>query len=437
MAFFRAGLPLECGIAFSSQGNGDSSMTVWVVSGLFVLTYLGMAAGGIRGLRVDRSWIAGCAAVLLLVSGALSPAEAASHLDAGALLLLLALMLISAQFDFSGIYAWLNEQLSHYAQRPALLLLGVVALGGLLSAVLVNDIVAFALTPLLCHSLLARGLDPRPFLLALALSCNAGSAASLIGNPQNILIGQAGGLDFWAYTWIAGPPALAALAITYAVIWLQWRKRWGVAKPLALDETPVQRIYGVRSYLKPLLATLVLLGLFSSSMPREISALLIAVLVMVSRRVDSRDYVHKVDWNLLLLFAGLFVVTGAALSLPQVADLASGLAEAGLLPQGVIALASASLLASNLIGNVPFVILLLGVTPDASEAMLVGLAVMSTLAGNLLLIGSVVNLIVAESARRQGVPLSFVDFARSGLPVTVLSMTLAGLWLGLGGWLPW
>jgi len=412
-------------------------MTMWVVLGLFVVTYLGMAAGGIRGLRVDRSWIAGCAAVLLLVSGALSPVEAASHLDAGALLLLLALMLISAQFDFSGVYAWLNEQLSHYAQRPALLLLGVVLLGGLLSAVLVNDIVAFALTPLLCHSLLARGLDPRPFLLALALACNAGSAASLIGNPQNILIGQAGGLDFWAYTWIAGPPALAALAITYAVIWLQWRKRWGVAKPLALDETPVQRIYGVRSYLKPLLATLVLLGLFSSSMPREISALLIAVLVMVSRRVDSRDYVHKVDWNLLLLFAGLFVVTGAALSLPQVAGLASGLAEAGLLPQGVIALASASLLASNLIGNVPFVILLLGVTPDASEAMLVGLAVMSTLAGNLLLIGSVVNLIVAESARRQGVPLSFVDFARSGLPVTVLSMTLAGLWLGLGGWLPW
>ena len=412
-------------------------MTLWVVSGLFVLTYLGMAAGGIRGLRVDRSWIAGCAAVLLLASGALSPGAAASHLDAGALLLLLALMLISAQFDFSGVYAWLNQQLSHYAERPALLLLGVVLLGGLLSAVLVNDIVAFALTPLLCHSLLARGLDPRPFLLALALACNAGSAASLIGNPQNILIGQAGGLDFWSYTWIAGPPALAALAITYAVIWLQWRKRWGVAKPLALDETPVQRIYGVRSYLKPLLATLVLLGLFSSSMPREISALLIAVLVMISRRVDSRDYVHKVDWNLLLLFAGLFVVTGAAMSLPQVAGMADKLAELGLLPHGVITLASVSLLAGNLIGNVPYVMLLLGVLPDASEALLVGLAIMSTLAGNLLLIGSVVNLIVAESARRQGVLLSFVDFARSGVPVTLLSMTLAGLWLGLGGWLPW
>lgn len=413
------------------------AMSAWLVLGLFVVTYLGMAAGGVRGLRIDRSWIAATAAVLLLVFGAVSPAEAAHHLDAGALLLLLALMLISAQFDFSGVYAWLNAQLSHYAQRPALLLVGVVLLGGVLSAVLVNDIVAFALTPLLCHSLLARGLDPRPFLLALALSCNAGSSASLIGNPQNILIGQAGGLDFWSFTFIAGPPALAALAITYACIWWQWHARWGEPKAIAPEEPPVERIYGARSYLKPLLATLVLLGLFSTSLPREWSALLVAALVMISRRVDSRDYVNKVDWNLLLLFAGLFVVTGAALVLPEVSALAARMAEHGLLPQGVLSLATASLLAGNLIGNVPFVVLLLGVMPALSEPVLVGLAVMSTLAGNLLLIGSVVNLIVAESARRQGVPLGFVDFARSGFPVTLLSMTVAGLWLGLGGWLPW
>lgn len=417
--------------------------TSWLVLGLFISTYLGMAAGGIRGLRVDRSWIAGCAAVLLLVAGVLAPAEAARHLDAGALLLLLALMLISAQFDFSGVYAWLNGRLSHHAGRPALLLAGVVVLGGVLSALLVNDIVAFALTPLLCHSLLARGLDPRPFLIALALSCNAGSSASLIGNPQNILIGQAGGLDFWSFTAIAGPPALAALAITYACIWWQWRRRWGVPKELAVEQAPVERGIdgahgcGARSYLKPLLASLLLLGLFSTPMPRELAALLIAVLVMVSRRVDSRDYVHRVDWNLLLLFAGLFVVTGAALDLPEVAGAAASLAELGLLPQGVLSLAAASLLASNLIGNVPFVVLLLGVMPSAPEPLLLGLAVMSTLAGNLLLIGSVVNLIVADGARRQGVALGFVDFARSGFPVTLLSMTAAGLWLGLGGWLPW
>jgi Na+/H+ antiporter NhaD/arsenite permease-like protein len=413
------------------------TITSWLVIGLFFLTYLGMAAGGVRGLRIDRSWIAGCAAVLLLVSGALSMDEAARHLDAGALLLLLALMLISAQFDFSGVYAWLNEYLTHHAQRPAVLLAGVVLLGGGLSAILVNDIVAFALTPLLCHSLQLRGLDPRPFLLALALSCNAGSAASLIGNPQNILIGQAGGLDFWGYLALAAPVALLAMAIVYAVLWLQWRNRWGTPQPLPVEETPAARIYGAHSYLKPLAASLALLALFATALPRELSALLVAALVMVSRRVDSRDYVHKVDWNLLLLFAGLFLVSGAALELPELAGAGHWLAAHGLLPQGVWALASASLLASNLIGNVPFVVLLLGLLPEMSEPVLVGLALMSTLAGNLLLIGSVVNLIVAEGARRQGVVLGFVDYARSGVPVTLLSMAAAGLWLGLGGGLPW
>ncbi|UYP31444.1 SLC13 family permease [Pseudomonas sp. Z8(2022)] len=413
------------------------TFAAWLTIGLFVLTYLGMAAGGIRGLRIDRSWIACCAAVLLLFSGALSMDEAAHHLDPGALLLLLALMLISAQFDFSGVYAWLNRYLTEHAERPAVLLLGVVLLGGVLSAVLVNDIVAFALTPLLCRSLQLRGLDPRPFLLALALSCNAGSAASLIGNPQNILIGQAGGLDFWGYVAVAGPPAVAAMAIVYAVIWLQWRRRWGEARALVADDTAVELIHGARSYIKPLLASLALLALFATSLPRELSALLVAVLVMISRRVDSRDYVHKVDWNLLLLFAGLFLVSGAALQLPQLAQGAAWMAEHGLLPQGVWSLTTASLLASNLIGNVPFVVLLLGLMPELSPSVLIGLALMSTLAGNLLLIGSVVNLIVAEGARRQGVRVSFVDYARSGVPVTLLSMTVAGLWLGLGGWLPW
>ncbi|WAJ38650.1 SLC13 family permease [Pseudomonas sp. GOM7] len=413
------------------------TFAAWLTLGLFVLTYLGMAAGGIRGLRVDRSWIACSAAVLLLVSGALSMPEAAQHLDPGALLLLLALMLVSAQFDFSGVYAWLNRYLTRHATRPTLLLAGVVLLGGLLSAILVNDIVAFALTPLLCRSLQQRGLEPRPFLLALALSCNAGSAASLIGNPQNILIGQAGGLDFWGYVAVAGPPALAAMVIVHGVIWLQWRRRWGQAKPLTASDMPVEQVYGAHSYLKPLLASLALLALFATSMPRELSALLVAVLVMVSRRVDSRDYVHKVDWNLLLLFVGLFLVSGAALQLPQLAQGAAWLAEHGLLPQGVWSLASASLVASNLIGNVPFVVLLLGLMPELSHSVLIGLAVMSTLAGNLLLIGSVVNLIVAEGAKRHGVSLGFVDYARSGVPVTLLSMALAGLWLGLGGWLAW
>ena len=410
-------------------------MTIWWIPIAFVVTYLGMAVGGVRGLRVDRAWIAIAAASLLLVSGAVSPVQALEYLDGGALLLLFALMLVSAQFDFSGAYARLTGLLERHAHRPALLLLGVVAMGGLLSAILVNDIVAFALTPLLCQTLNQRGLDPRPFLLALALSCNAGSVATLIGNPQNILIGQAGALDFWGYTLVALVPALMALVVVYAVIWWQWRDVWQSLGPV-VKQSVERGEQGSYRY-KPLLATLGLVVLFSLPFPREFSALIIAVLVMLSRSVESHRYVEKVDWNLLLLFVGLFLVTGAAAAVPEVSALARGLTVDGALPEGIAVLAGLSLVASNLIGNVPFVILLLGLWPELSEASLIGLAVMSTLAGNLLLIGSVVNLIVVEGARRQGVRLGFTDFARSGVPVTVLSMLLAGLWLAGGGWLPW
>lgn len=410
-----------------------SAMSWWVL-GLFVATYLGMAAGGIRGLRVDRSWIAGFAAVLLLISGALTPSGAAAHLDGGTLLLLLGLMLISAQFDFSGVYDRFNGWLIGNARHPAWLLAGVVVLGGLLSALLVNDIVAFALTPLLCRGLIARGLDPRPFLLALALACNAGSAASLIGNPQNILIGQAGGLDFWRFSLLAAPVALAAMLIAYGCIWWQWRRRWGAVDTdaeLAATSTVQGR------YWKPVLATLALLGLFSTPLPREFSALLVAGLVMISRRTDSREYVTRVDWNLLLLFAGLFMVSGAALERPELGGFGAWLSGQGWLPESMGSLLAACLLGSNLIGNVPFVVLLLGLLPELSEPLLVALAVMSTLSGNLLLTGSVVNLIVVEGARRQGVRLGFMDFARSGIPVALLSLLAAVLWFGLTGYLSW
>ncbi|GGD00081.1 SLC13 family permease [Vreelandella lutescens] len=402
---------------------------MWLITIMFAMTYLGMAAGQLPGLKVDRSWIAMAAACVLLVSGTVLLDDISSHIDIGALTLLFALMLVSAQFGFSGVYARLSGLITAQAERPSVLLLGVVVLGGVLSALLVNDIVAFALTPLLCQTLLERGLDPRPFLLALAMSCNAGSAASLIGNPQNILIGQAGGLDFWGYSLQALVPALAALLITYGVIWLLWRRRWALNVMPATTTKALTPVTESLSY-KPLLAAMALLALFSTGMPREWSALAVALVLMMSRTVASRRYVEAVDWNLLLLFIGLFVVTGSVASLPEAGALVNRLLGEGGLPSNVWSLAGVSLLASNVIGNVPFVVLLLGLFPELPESTLVILAVMSTLAGNLLLIGSVVNLIVAEGAKRQGVDLGFFEFARAGIPVTVLSVLVAGLWLG-------
>lgn len=406
-----------------------------MILAVFVAVYIGMATGGIPRLKVDRAWIAVAGATLLIVAGALSVETAAPLVEIDAIVLLLGLMILSAQFDLAGFYGRCAEMVVRTGDKPARLLALVVAMGGFLSAVLVNDIVVFALTPVLCAGVRAKGLDPRPFLLALAGAANAGSAATLIGNPQNILIGQAGSLDFFRFILVCGPPAIMACGIVWLVIWAMWRKRWVLAEGPggALPHVAFDR----GAMTKALIATAALLILFATPMPREAAALAIAVALMVSRRFASRDLVARVDWNLLLLFAGLFVVTGAFSEAGWGAQTGAWMQSLGFAPDRALPLAIASLVGSNLIGNVPFVVVLLQVAPDMSADTLHALALLSTLAGNLLIVGSVVNLIVAESARQQGVRLGFLDFVRVGIPVTLLSMTMATAWLVAGGWLIW
>ena len=197
---------------------------------LFALTYVGMALGRVPGLRVDRAGIAMIVAVVLVAVGAVPTGELAGAIHFPTLLLLGGLMILSARVGASGFYdaaaAWIAGQ----AGRPLRLLALTIAIGGVLSALLVNDIVVFAMTPLLCAGLAARNLDPRPFLFGLAAASNAGSAATLIGNPQNILIGQAGGLGFWSYVADAVVPSLvgARRLASSASPWCgarAWRRR--------------------------------------------------------------------------------------------------------------------------------------------------------------------------------------------------------------------
>ncbi|WP_352889371.1 SLC13 family permease [Sinimarinibacterium thermocellulolyticum] len=395
---------------------------------VFGLTYLGMAAGGVRGLAVDRAWIALSGACLLLLVGSISgalPLEAAlAHLDAPTLLLLLGLMLIAARAEASGLFVRIEHALAAWRERPALLLAGIIAVSGVLSAVLVNDIVAYALAPLLCRFLPRHGLDPRPFLIALALSCNAGSAASLIGNPQNALIGQAGRLDFWNYAAFAAVPALLSLLAVHAVVWAVWHRRWRLA---TAGHAPATATTPTDSPLPLLLALAGLLALLATPLPREIAVLSVALLLLMRRGQPSRELVARVDWNLLLLFGGLFVVTGIAAESRALGNLVSPLVP--MVQDSIGGLIAVNLVGANLIGNVPLTVLLLKLGADWSQETLRDLALVSTLAGNALLIGSVVNLIVAERAKACGVHLGFGEFARCGLPVTVASMLIVTAWL--------
>jgi Na+/H+ antiporter NhaD/arsenite permease-like protein len=415
----------------AAAATSRGAMTTFIAV-LFALTYVGMALGRVPGLRIDRSGIALIIAVVLVASGTIPRDEIAGAIHFPTLLLLGGLMILSARVGAAGFYAFAAAWIAHQAGRPLRLLALTIAVGGTFSAFLVNDVVVFAMTPLLCTGLAARGLDPRPFLFGLAAASNAGSAATLIGNPQNILIGQVGGLDFWWYLAAAAVPAVAALAITFGCIAVVWRSSLAVK---AADATIAVPAFDRGQATLCAFALIGLLVLFATPLPREISALLVAACVIVSRSLPSRQLLDEIDLPLLILFACLFVVNEAFARTGLPEEAVHWLAMHGLLPERVSLLAPATLFLSNTIGNVPAVVMILEIWHDIPQGTLVGLAILSTLAGNLLLVGSLANLIVAERAAVNGVQLTLRDHARAGVPITLLSMLLGGLWLWLGGFM--
>src|SRR5216684_200811 len=406
---------------------------------VFVLTYIGMAAGRLPWLQVDRTGIALLGVILLLATEALTLDDVGANIDMPTLVLLFSLMIISAQFAAAGFYDKCARWITEASGPPIVLLALTVAICGALAAVLANDIVIFALTPLLIAGVQARGLDPRPFVIALAAATNAGSAATFIGNPQNILIGEIGNLSFATFLVACGVPALVALVIVFAVIWVVWHARMTGSVMAATGDIALVASHPPdrNQTIKGVIATLALLALFTTSLPREIGALVIAALLLANRKFTSRTMIAAVDWPLLLLFACLFGVTGALADTGIPWTGISALQEIGLMPDSLLVLTPLTLLMSNTIGNVPSVILLMQIWPNPPKGALYGLALLSSLAGNLLLVGSLANLMVTERAAAFGVKLSFAEHAKVGVPVTILSMAFAVFWLAYMQWLPW
>jgi Na+/H+ antiporter NhaD/arsenite permease-like protein len=405
-----------------------------LVTAVFVCVYLGMALGRWPGLMLDRTGIALVGAIVLILCGAVTGEEVRAAIDVPTLVILFGLMVLSAQYASSGFYAWCSRRIAGAALRPAALLALIVAISGVLSAVLANDVVVFAMTPMLATGLLRRGLSPKPYLIALTAAANAGSAATIIGNPQNILIGQAGQLDFLAFLAVCGPPAVAALVISYLVVLVVWRGRLVSQDPRvqhgAVESAPRSRLDRA-GVIKAVLATIVLLILFATPLPRTEGVLLVAGILLISRRLSTRRILGLVDWHLLVLFAALFVVTHAfdVTGIPSV--LVAALENAGMPFTSPWVLGPAVIVGSNTIGNVPLVVMLLQLLPHTDPQLFYFLALVSTLAGNLFVVGSLANIITVERAGEVGVQLGFFEHAKCGIPITVLSLAVALAWLNL------
>ncbi|MGC2203634.1 MAG: SLC13 family permease [Stellaceae bacterium] len=417
--------------SFMPTDAAITQMHAAIILLILILTYIGMAAGRIAWLQVDRTGIALLAVIALLASGQITLDDFGSAVDLPTLAFLFAMMIISAQFAESGFIDLCARTITETRRGVATLLALTVAIAGGLSAVLATDILIIAISPLLIAGAQSRGLDPRPLVIALAAATNAGSAATLIGNPQNILIGSLGRLDFWSFLAICAVPAIFTLLIVFLVVWLQWRARITQTVLAATLDAPPTTIHPLdrNQTIKGAVALLALLILFATPLPREIGALIIAALLLASRKITSRTMIAAVDWPLLLLVACLFGITGSLNQAGLAAQILDFLTEHGLLPGNLLLLAPYSVVASNAIGGVPSAMLFLELWPTAPPGVLYALALLSSLGGNLLLTGSLTNVLIAERADRMGARLSFAEHARAGVPITVISVGFAIFWL--------
>lgn len=357
----------------------------------------------------------------------LSLKEAVGDIDASSLAILFSFMIISAQFYYSGFYTYIAGRIETWDLSPSRFLLSIIFTSGLLSAVLINDIVCLAMTPLLIGICQKKKLNPIPFLIGLASGSNIGSALTLIGNPQNMLIGQLFEIPFAEYLLISSVPCLLGMLAAWLVIALQTDGKWyQESHEIAVESPSFDKWQSSKGGV--LLA--LLLGVFLLfDFPRDRVSLVAAGILLLSRQMATRTMLSFIDWQLLVLFIGLFIVNEEFARSGMMQSAVAGLAYLQIDLSLPTSLFISSAVLSNLISNVPAVMLLAPFAKDQFAGSL--LAISSTLAGNMFIVGSIANIIVVTQAANFGIRISWKQHMAAGVPVTLITLGLAALWLSM------
>ena len=419
--------------------------TDWGIVAIFATVYLGMFFGGLPRLKLDRSGVALLGAIAVIALAGLPVEEAARAIDLPTIVLLFAFMVVSAQMRLGGFYAAATRRVGALPLSRNGLLAALIVVAGVLSAVFSNDVVCLAMTPVVARLCLQRGINPLPFLIGLACAANIGSAATLIGNPQNMLIGSVLQLPFAGYVRQALPPVVIGLVLLWGWLAFGPGARAGAGSPhprplpkgegairgdLAADE-PLFDSWQTGKGLV-VAGALMLIFLFTD-WPRDVAALVGAGVLLLSRRLHSAHVMGLVDWPLLILFMGLFVVNHAFESTGLAVQAVAWLGAQGVVLTDPGPLLVASAVLSNLVSNVPAVMLLLPHLGGSGEQAGVMLALATTFAGNLLLVGSIANLIVVDLARQQGITIDWKRHALTGIPVTLATLAVVWAWMRFAG----
>lgn len=398
---------------------------------IIVITLVGVAIGRWPWLRMNRATIALVGATALVAIGAISLEQAFRAVDWNTIMLLFAMMVLNVNLRIAGFFHRVMAQLVRFADTPRKLLAAIVVASGVLSAVFLNDTIALMMTPLILELTRTLRRNPLPYLVGLVTAANVGSVAAITGNPQNMLVGISSAIPFVDFSRALGPVALGGLLIIWLVLITVYRAEFST--PLTVREARLAGDEDRPLLWKAMFATgLMLIALIAgASIP--LAALVAAALLLISRRRAPEHVFAEIDWGLLVFFAALFVVTGTL----QTTGLGSQLFDSirPWVDGGVAKLTIAAVLLSNVVSNVPAVMLFRPIVPTLSEPgqVWLTLAMATTLAGNLTLLGSVANLIVAEISRRAGVELSFQEYLKAGTPIAVLTLVLGVWWLS---WIP-
>ena len=393
------------------------------------VTLAGVAFGRLPFVPLDRAGFALVGTAALLVTGVVDLHEAVALIDAEVLVLLFGLMLLNEALAEAAAFRTVTRWATRRAGSPFTLLAALVFASGTLSALFLNDTIVLMLTPLVVQLTRHLGVAPLPYLLALATAANVGSVATVTGNPQNLIVSVQGGIAYVPFLVALGPVALVGLGVVLATIALVHRRDIAGGQLLAAppDAAPLPQRTPARAFAW----AVALLAAFLAGAPVATAALVVGAGVLLTAGEAGRRILARVDLSLLTLFAGLFVVVGA-LGHTGVTGLALAALGAGW-ASGVAELTTITTVASNLFSNVPAVLLLAPLVAEAGAGRTgyLVLAMASTLAGNLTLVGSVANLIVVESARKLGVTVGFWGYLRVGLPITLLTLALGAAWLTL------
>ena len=403
----------------------ESALQRAVALVIFAAAYMGLGLGRWPGLRVDRTGVAIIGGTLMVLTGVLPWNEAVRAVDAHTLVLLFGMMVVAAYLRLSGFFSLVTLWAIQRAKTPRTVLAAVIGAAGILSALFVNDVVCLVLAPLVVDVTRRLALPPLPYLVALATAANVGSVATLTGNPQNMLVGSFSHLSYRGFLAREGPVALLGLVCVFAVVWFTSRREMPSSIPPEPAKNRISVHYPIM--LKSIAVVGVMLIAFLAGVPVALVAIAGAAYSLFTRRVKPEKVYREVNWQLLVLFVGLFVLTGAIERSGLVDDLVHVLGRVGLHRPAVLTIITAVL--SNIVSNVPAVLLLkplISTLGEPDRGWLI-LAMASTLAGNLTILGSVANLIVVEAARQARVPIGFLECSRVGVPLTLLTLALGWL----------